>query len=229
MAVRHDQRRRQCASPIASRRPPTDKELVASGRRQVEDLVLPLREHRDNPGRRLPHTHQDAPFSGRHVTRQRPGATQRPSRPAPAPRASSARAARTRPRVGWASASARSPDTSSTVYGTATCRRATVAGRGSQGAFDVSSGPTRRNVARYVAADRPTGRPTATNRSTVSGSNTTSVSSGSPSPTAHAASRVSTRTTRRAEAPPSSRSRSTHSSTKGCTAAHLAGSRPCGL
>ena len=59
--------------------------------------------------------------------------TQRPSSPAPAPRAISARAARRRAGVRWSAPSALSCSSSAVEYGGATCLRDSKAGRGSQG------------------------------------------------------------------------------------------------
>jgi hypothetical protein len=145
-------------------------------------------------------------------------AIQRPSSPAPHPSASNARAARNRPDVRWANASVRRASSSRAEYGEATCRRATVAGRGSHGAFLVSSGATRRSTALYVARDRSSDSPFATKHSTVSGSNTTSGSSLKSSARAHKANRAMTRTTRRAPGPCTTWRRMAQSRTKGRTA-----------
>jgi len=155
-------------------------------------------------------------------------ASHRPSKPAPAPNANKALAARTRPGVGCAHESSFRPRISSSRYGRATCRRATAGILASHGARDVNLGPTRRNTDRYVARDRSSANPTATKRSTVSGSSTTSTSSGRPSPTAHAASQAKTRTTRRAPGPSSASSRSMQPATNANTTGQRSTLMACG-
>ena len=159
MTVGHHDRRRQRPGPVAGGRVTTDQELVPGRRSQVDDLVLPHRQHRNHPGGGSPTrtiTVRRRASTSRAVTR----ATHRPSSPAPAPSANRARAARTRPGVGCANASSpQARDLLGACTGRATWRRADRRAVASHGARRVSSGPTRRSTARYVARDRSSARP----------------------------------------------------------------------
>ncbi len=227
MTVADHQRRRQSACPIPSHRMATNQELIASGANKTENLVLPLSQHRNHPLRRRPNTNQHGLASDSDGVRSNPRhpATvqprteserqQRPSRPQlPGRRLSQGIRPQTIDLIG----AIRHGDLAACDSGRPRFPRCPLR---QQRPHPPQSHPIR--GARPIVTS-----PTATNRSTTSGSRTTSGSSGSFSPTAHTARRASTRTTRNPPALQSMLRRSALSTTKGRAATHVPRSMPRG-